>query len=386
MLYTAGLLPVLFIACVLTAQIETARELVFDPAIKVRVASGAEWDTNAKRAISGTSAGLGPSTIPTDVTEDGLVRVLGELDFNLAITPSDSLELSYVIGAKRFFQESTEDLLVHDLGVSTRHDFIEALRLELWGRGRAHRIRSGLRSYGLIFGGGTFGVAPISNLLFKIRSHYTRFSFDSESRLNFRGPTIGAEIDWTPFERTYVQVFADHGWRAYNSSAVVSVNVDGNTVLTFCDGNDSVDLDLCTQIPRDDTEVVTGLRASYQKGFLLGGELSLRLQRSTSLVEHVDRYRASIFGTVPLPVLDLLLSFLGVLQYNRGLSVTEATFPIEDDENQNRLEIQLSRRLTSELSVELRYALFANEFATSQQGFLRQTFYLGLSYDYPGET
>jgi hypothetical protein len=55
-------------------------------------------------------------------------------------------------------------------------------------------------------------------------------------------------------------------------------------------------------------------------------------------------------------------------------------YAVEDDENQTRLEVQLARRIAGDLGAQVRYALYANEFATSETRFLRQVFHLGLTY------
>lgn len=113
---------------------------------------------------------------------------------------------------------------------------------------------------------------------------------------------------------------------------------------------------------RTDTEVDLGFRASYRGTFIVGGEALLRVQRSTSELEVIDRYRLSAYATVPLP-LELMLSLIGALQYNHGLSASQQIDVVEDDENQNSLEVQLGRRIFAALRVDLRYALYANEFA-----------------------
>lgn len=166
-------------------------------------------------------------------------------------------------------------------------------------------------------------------------------------------------------------------WRAYQGYAYrVVPSADGQSYdAVRCDGSD----ERCARMLRTDTEVDLGFRASYRGTFIVGGEALLRLQRSTSELEVIDRYRLSAYATVPLP-LELTLSLIGALQYNHGLSASQQIYVAEDDENQNSLEVQLGRRIFAALRVDLRYALYANEFATASARFLRQTVYLGVSY------
>ena len=77
----------------------------------------------------------------------------------------------------------------------------------------------------------------------------------------------------------------------------------------------------------------------------------------------------------------IVLNVLGSVQFNQGVSVTATKNLAEDDENQNRLEIQFGRRIYEGLGAEIGYALYANAFATANASFLRQTVYVGLSYE-----
>jgi len=135
----------------------------------------------------------------------------------------------------------------------------------------------------------------------------------------------------------------------------------------------------CTPRLRRDTEVQLAAGVTYRGGILVGGQYLLRRQRSTSELENVDRHRLTLFGTVGLP-LDLTLSGLAALQINTGASLTDNRFLAEDDENQNSLQLQLRRPLFEGLSIEARYALFANQFSTAAANFVRHTVYLGVSY------
>ncbi len=53
-----------------------------------------------------------------------------------------------------------------------------------------------------------------------------------------------------------------------------------------------------------------------------------------------------------------------------------------DDENRNTLSLMALRKLNKKWSLEARYSIFTNEFATQQLRFRRQVFYTGLAYAY----
>lgn len=344
------------------------RSWLLDQKLSLRLVSGSEWDTNARRAVN--------STAQVPPVSDGLVRVLVDADASVKLTPLDRVSLSYVLGAKRFFRESTEDLVAHDLVFESAHRLLEALSLETRARFRASRIRSGARDYTIGSAGGGLTFLPWSRFSFGLHGRVEGFDFGATDELSYLGPAIEGSATFHASQRFQLGVFGGPVWRAYQGYAYRVFPVDdGSYFAVKCDGSDG----RCPRSLRTDTEVDLGLRASFRGTFIVGGEALLRLQRSTSELEVIDRYRLSAYATVPLP-LDLTLSLIGALQYNHGLSASQQIYVAEDDENQNSLEVQVGRRIFAALRVDLRYALYANEFATAAARFLRQTVYLGVSY------
>lgn len=344
------------------------RSWLLEHKLSLRLVSGSEWDTNARRAVN--------STAQVPPVSDGLVRVLVDADATVKLTPLDQVSLSYVLGAKRFFRESTEDLVAHDLVFYSAHRLIEALSLETGARFRTSRIRSGARDYTIARAGAGVTLMPWSRVSFSLAGRVEGFDFGATDELSFFGPGIEAAATLHASERFQLSVFGGPLWRAYEGYAYrVFPEGDGSYNAVKCDGSD----ERCPRMLRTDTEIDLGVRASFRGTFIVGGEALLRLQRSTSELEVIDRYRLSAYATVPLP-LELTLSLIGALKYNHGLSASQQIYVAEDDENQNSLEVQLGRRIFAALRVDLRYALYANEFATASARFLRQTVYLGVSY------
>ncbi len=357
--------------------------------IDFRVASGAELDTNARRAVPGTEGDpLANASRPTQVVADGLGRLLVDGLGTYDWAPGHRSTLNYTLGAKRFFQESTEDLLAHDLAATTQHAVASSLAWTASGNFRASRIRGGIRDYNLGQAGTSLVYQLASTLILDLGGQLNRFLFMPEPRFDYWGARAGLGVQWAPKPRFSLSARADHAWRWYEGNALVVgqstvARPDGSFVeiLTFCDNPvyEAMTGITCSPRLRRDRELQLALGAQYRGRFVLGGQYLLRRQRSTSDVEDIDRHRLSAQATFLLPA-ELTGSVIATLQINRGRSVTDTKFLAEDDENQNSLQAQIRRRFTDQISLELRYALFANQFSTAQASFLRQTVYLGLSF------
>jgi hypothetical protein len=354
--------------------------------VDFRVAAGEEWDSNARRVITGDVGVLQGASLPSGpVVADGLTRLLVDTQGALLLAPEHQLRLGYVLGAKRFNTYGTEDLIVQDLSASTQHGLLDWLSASTSGTLRASRIRSGTRDYTLGNAGLNFYAHAGPYLTFGAGGAFTGFDFRPEERLSYKGPTVGGDVTLRPFARLSIMGRFDYTWRKYKGNALVpgqTTDSSGNpiTVVTFCDGKDDAILPpSCTPRSRLDTEAAVALRAAYRGRVVIGGEYLLRIQRSTSDLENIDRHRLSAYATIPLPF-DFIGNALAALQLNSGTSITQTKFLAEDDENQNSVQVQISRMITDALSAELRYALFANQFSTAPVSFLRQTVYFGLSY------
>ncbi|MEL7372761.1 MAG: hypothetical protein AAFN74_27800, partial [Myxococcota bacterium] len=137
---------------------------------------------------------------------------------------------------------------------------------------------------------------------------------------------------------------------------------------------------ICTPAGRRlDFEITGALSISYRGPFLLSAQYLLRLQRSNSDFENIDRHRVEVTATVALP-LGITANLLGALQFNQGVSITDQKFLADADENQNSFNLGLQRALDDDLYLEGRYALFTNQFTAAEVTFFRHTFYVGLGY------
>lgn len=358
--------------------------------VELRVATGAEWDTNARRSVTGADTDpAANSARPAVVVPDGLMRLLLDANGQFQLWDRHTLALGYTMGAKRFFQEGTEDLWAHDFGASTQHLFTEGLSGGLSGNLRSSRIRNGSRDYWLGMVGAHLEWSPSSILDLDLTGSYLWFGFRSDDHFDYGGPRGGIGATLRPIPRLSISVHGDLVHRRYGKNGLVVATAtiagaDGTfpslPYPIYCESRSELpDGYVCTPRLRRDTELQLAAGITYRGALLIGAQYLLRRQRSTSELENIDRHRVTIFATVGLPF-ELTLSGLAALQLNTGASLTDNRFLAEDDENQNSLQVQLRRPLFEGLSVEARYALFANQFSTASASFVRHTVYLGVSY------
>src|SRR5687767_1163860 len=108
--------------------------------IDFHLALGGEWDTNAFRAVDDP---VGFLPVPDrEIVSDGLARRLVSASGRCTLGEGHRLDLGYVLGAKRFMDRGTEDMLVHDLSVSTEHVLAPWLIAIPWATLGANRTRS----------------------------------------------------------------------------------------------------------------------------------------------------------------------------------------------------------------------------------------------------
>lgn len=349
---------------------------------QLRAALGAELDTNARRAIplGSMRAGSAPIARPTEVVEDGLARLSLDLAGSLGWRAHE-LYVRYRLGAKRFMAEASEDLLAQDLSLASRHELSRLWVLSSFLRGRSSRMRSGVRDYDLAQGGAELTFSP--GLFDVTATAFVRgFFFAREPRFNHFGPTAKLEAGWRPASMFRVLLSGGRAWRSYaGNGLVVGRRVtpsSASNVVTFCD-DDTDPAIQCMSRPRSDEEWQVSVGAQYTGDLILTVGYLFRSQRSSSELENIDRHRFSAQATVALP-LELMLSLQVALQINDGLTPTGSQFLAEDDEEQNSIQVQLKREMVPGLDVELRYALFGNQFQNNTDlSFQRQTFYLGVA-------
>jgi hypothetical protein len=315
------------------------------PAVaNIRLALGTEWDSNARRGITGDPA--------RPVVSDAVARLVAELSAYTRPHDDHAFAATYVLGTKRFFEEAAEDLLVHNLSGLSQHTLAESWSATTFGSLRASRMRnnmsSGTRDYSVVYGGGSLELRPTSELTLSANGSWTSFTFVPMQTLSFVGPTAGLDASYRLTDEIFAGARGQVTWRNFEDS-------------------------------RYDTEPSAGVRLGYRGKWRATLEYLARFQRSTNKSENIDRHRITLFAITPL-FLEINGTLSAALQINDGTSLTDNLQIADDDENQNSIQVGLSRKIGGELALEVRYALFANQFSTAPTNFLRQTMYLGVSY------
>ena len=363
---------------------------------RLRLAMGSELDTNARRAIQGAAVegdavAFPNASRPFEVVSDGLLRVVLDSAAGLRFGDHSELRGHYVLGAKRFFQETTEDLLVQEIGLASQHRLADPLQFIVDGTYKGSRIRSGLRDYDVLTAGLELVLRLGGGWLLDVQGRLTRFEFATEPRFDFWGPRGSAALTYRPHRRFTIAARGGVTRRLYDGRALVEriyvgdpgqSQLEDTGGLTFCE-NPAAELMngyQCTPAgERRDLEVTASLSLSYRGPFLISAQYLMRLQRSNSDFENIDRHRFELTATFVMPG-RVTVNVLGALQFNQGVSITDQKFLADADENQNSVNIGLQRPLTDTVYLEGRYALFANQFNEADVTFFRHTGYIGLGY------
>lgn len=369
-----GALVLLALAAQTTSATTTAST------IQARFTSGAEWDTNAQRAVNEGQTPL-PAFQNLRVEGDGLARITA--DISGQIVPSRRLAawLGYQLGAKRFVRERSQDFFTHQFFAQGAWFVSDAATLGASGSFRLSRIRSGLRDYNIGSGSAYARWTIVDGLSIGATGVFTGFRYLFDDHFDYRGPSFGGDVLFTPTERVRIFAGGVHHWRDYARNGLVpTVVAGGNPIPTFCDelyapsGTIS-----CTPTPREDTEVDVFVGARYTGPFQVGGQYRLRVQRSNSPYENTDRHRLTFDVTFSI-VDDLTATAIATLQLNNQTAITDTLQQAEDDENRNSASLGLRYAATDNIAVDLRYAVYVEQFSTNTASYLRQLFYLGLGY------
>ena len=141
-----------------------------------------------------------------------------------------------------------------------------------------------------------------------------------------------------------------------------------------------------SRIPRADLHHVVGGEVVFTGESIYSGRYDVEINDSNSYGGHsYIRQRLELGMTTELPA-KLYLTAKGVVRFNifrdpllvaRSRDIQSQSFVTIDEENRNSLTLHLSRDLSDEWSIETRYGIYSNEFATEEFKFRRQVFYLG---------
>ncbi len=347
--------------------------------VQARFTSGAEWDTNAQRAVR---EGEDELALLDGLEEegDGLARVTADISGRVSPTHSLVAWLGYQLGAKRFARERSQDFFTHQFFGQGAWFASDVWTLGVSGSFRLSRIRSALRDYNIGSGSAYVRMRPIDALSIGLTGTFTGYRYLFDDHFDYRGPSAGLDVTYAPMQRLTIYAGATHHWRNYSRNGLTLTTVGDRQFASFCDELFAPSGDIaCTPELRRDTEIDVSLGARYVGTIQFGGQYRLRAQRSTSDFENTDRHRLTADVTFSI-FDDLQATVLAVLQFNNQTAITDTLQQAEDDENRNNLSLGLRYALTDHLAMDLRYALYVEQFSTNDASYLRQLFYLGLGY------
>ena len=137
---------------------------------------------------------------------------------------------------------------------------------------------------------------------------------------------------------------------------------------------------------RRDIRQVASLGITYLGETIYTARYELQHIDSNSFGSSLLRHRGEVSFSANLP-LDLLISLKGTLHYNIFLDplllardVQNQDFFTLDAENRNGLIVHLAKDVRRNWTVEAKYAIYTNEFASNEIPFRRQLAYLGVLY------
>ncbi|MEE2900783.1 MAG: hypothetical protein VYC39_00555 [Myxococcota bacterium] len=343
--------------------------------VQLTMSLGEEWDSNAARTLNLSSL---------DKESDLLTRVIGELKWAHIVNPSNSLVGTVLGGAKRFHSQQSEDVIVHNISLGSRHKLSPKWKLGTDVRFRMTRMRSVLRDYSLAQGDLRLDWLGIKSVESGLTVSAKRFMFPTETRLSYYGGSVTLGFSGKLSEHMQWRTTGTYERDEFGGNALTTVFDPNNNqmTVTFCDEEDSRFLQTCMSQPRQDDILVARLGLFYQRFFLLRGNLFFERRRSNSVYEDINRVGLTVSTTLEM-FAGIMLNALASIQYTseQSLSQNLYQFQPEDDENQNRITLQLSREIISQVDLLVRYEYFSNAFATSDTLFTRQTAFVGLRFD-----
>lgn len=359
--------------------------LLTNPSGTLRFSSGAEYDSNARRAIF-IRPGGSSATRTNEVIADGLNRsvLIGEGSLGLGSKQRHQVSGTVTLGWKRFFNQSSEDLLNQSVNLNLTSRLHKRLQLNIGGSGRMSRIRNSSRDYNT--GSGRAGLRLNLNeqLSFLTSGSLTRFHFIPEKNFSFFAQNIAVGTLWSPNSAFTIRVNGQVKWQQYPRSLVplTPINRSNTVSLSFCEDFEEASTNgfECTPSPpRRDQTYIANLRLRYVgKIWLAKLGYQLQFQRSNSSFENIDRHRLSGSTSISL-ARSTNLSLRGAIQITEGVSRTDQQLLAEDDENQNTLQVQVQKKINRIIYLEVRYSLFMNQFGSSSVAFERHSIYAGLA-------
>ncbi len=341
---------------------------------RLRLQLGHEYDTNARRICT--------PPLPDDPSRppppDGVLRLVleGALDY---VSGQHSLVLSFLGGAKLFFNQSDEDLAAARLTGAYRFNHPEGWALGGRLTVRDTTLRYHDRDYTLVRSElfGQMRLLPWLALEAFAGGSYYYFKPDAYAiyalKYTHYGPSAGLRLRMTGAE----------------VSSLIFYQIEAR----FVDDLSRDESFTVTGVERFDLRHTGGLRVKHpirywgQRRLILELSYLLSVNETNSFGSSALWHRLQFVLSMQLP-LDITLHLMGTLQftdYLDNLPVEGSLYEPDADEHENSLVARISYPVWNGLSVVLHGAVYRNAFhsGTSEKiPFSRETIMLGLAYDY----
>ena len=334
----------------------------------LRASVGAEIDTNARREIE------------APIVTDGLLRVVVDAVGRVDLGHGWSVSGQLLAGVKRFVEESSEDQWAQFSRLQLTKT-IGPVTIGPSGAFRISRVRRGVRDYTLLRARLNAEAELGGGRLAGLWYGWEAYQFEPEPRFSYAGPSGGLFLRQRLGDPLLLTGWFEIYQRAYDGPILVADAAEPARI--FCQPTDARPCLL-----RRDSEFRVGAQLRYEGPLLAVVSYQIARQRSNSEppLEDVVRHRVSGLATASLP-LGLLLSVQAALQVFDGDTPTGQLLLGDEDEDRNNVQVQLRRAIWGEVSVEARYAHYANQLGGgSDLDFSRHTVFLGLSLRTEGRT
>jgi hypothetical protein len=315
------------------------------------------WGRGAERVVAGLRI-AGKSFAGAEARREDVAVVAGDASWDHALAARAA-----TLGARvRYY-----DAFGRDEAVAT---------------GDARTFRSGWAEAGL-------GLRGPDGHRLRLDGGWGLFRFKPDARLDWDGP--GGAVGWHDVvwrgdpdrdpDAASIELGAAYRIerRGYDVTARTAACADGADDTPACAAP--------TRLGRADLHHALGLEAVWTGARVYSARYELEINDSNSYGESLVRHRLELGATVELGAALYLTGEVAVL-YNVFLDpllvardAQAQTFLTVDEENRNSLTALLARRVGEGTTLEARYALYSNEFATEALAFRRQTFYLGVVHE-----
>jgi hypothetical protein len=320
-----------------------------------RLSAGTGVDSNARRDYD---------QVPGGTQADGFVFATGGGRLQLT---GDKARVwgDYELGVRKFFQLSSEDVLVQTLAAEGSLLLGPTWALGLDGRGKDRR--GGDRDYTDLGAFSFLELAASRALDLRAAAGARRFIYRPVFADSFTAAEFTVQAQYRFDRKHSIGLFGEFGLRSYNGAARADPRGPPDTSVS----------------QRQDTAFLAGVSYSYRGPVALTLGYSFGGVSSNSFGETVFRHRISVAAGVRLPW-DVTLLAQGAIQlanYPDGTYQSPDLILIEDD-NQSLVSLKILRPLTSHLDVDLRFALYhANVPQTDMTlTYLRQVAWIGITW------